>query len=64
MIDLDCRPWNFTAPWSEMIVNQAKMTETYLPQLEALTPGGGAYLNEVYPILSLNHPEGLAKKLF
>lgn len=25
---------------------QRKMTETIMPQLEALTPGGGAYLNE------------------
>ncbi|KAL9070954.1 MAG: hypothetical protein Q9157_005648 [Trypethelium eluteriae] len=39
-------PWNFTAPWSEMIANQVKMTDSYIPQLEALTPGGGTYLNE------------------
>ncbi|KAI9713051.1 MAG: hypothetical protein M1820_001036 [Bogoriella megaspora] len=39
-------PWNFTAPWSEMVANQVKMTDNYLPQLAALTPGGGAYLNE------------------
>ena len=51
MIDLDGRPWNFTAPWSEMIANQVKMTKKYLPQLEALTPGGGAYINEVRLIL-------------
>ncbi|KAI9655570.1 MAG: hypothetical protein M1821_005363 [Bathelium mastoideum] len=39
-------PWNFSAPWSQMVANQIKMTENYLPQLEALTPGGGAYINE------------------
>ena len=30
-----------------MVTNQVKMTDNYIPQLEALTPGGGAYLNEV-----------------
>ena len=39
-------PWNFTAPWSEMIVLQDKMTYGIVPQLEAVTPGSGAYMNE------------------
>lgn len=39
-------PWNFTAPWSEMIALQDKMTYEIVPQLEAVTPGSGAYMNE------------------
>ena len=39
-------PWNFTAPWSEMIALQDKMTYSAVPQLEAVTPGSGAYMNE------------------
>lgn len=38
--------WNFTAPWSEMIALQDKMTYEFIPQLEAVTPGSGAYVNE------------------
>ena len=38
--------WNFTAPWSEMIALQDRMTYEYIPQLEAVTPGSGAYINE------------------
>jgi FAD/FMN-containing dehydrogenase len=39
-------PWNFTAPWSEMIAWQDRMTYEFVPQLEAVTPGSGAYINE------------------
>ncbi|GME28821.1 FAD/FMN-containing isoamyl alcohol oxidase MreA [Neofusicoccum parvum] len=39
-------PWNFTAPWEEMIEWQDKMTDNYIPQLTALAPESGAYLNE------------------
>jgi hypothetical protein len=29
-----------------MVANQIKMTTKFIPRLAALTPGGGAYLNE------------------
>jgi hypothetical protein len=32
--------------WQANLDNQALMTDTLLPELEALTPGGGVYLNE------------------
>ncbi|KFY17338.1 hypothetical protein V492_00748 [Pseudogymnoascus sp. VKM F-4246] len=38
--------WNFTAPWEEMIALQDKMTDSIMPQIEAVTPGSGAYMNE------------------
>lgn len=40
-------PWSFTAPISDMIANQVKMTKNYIPQMEAISPGSGAYMNEV-----------------
>ncbi|OBT81769.1 hypothetical protein VE02_09400 [Pseudogymnoascus sp. 03VT05] len=39
-------PWNFTAPWADMIALQDKMTDSIQPQIEAVTPGSGAYMNE------------------
>lgn len=39
-------PWNFTAPWSEMLAQADKMTEQVMPVVEAATPGSGAYVNE------------------
>lgn len=39
-------PWNETAPWSEMLADQYKITNEYVPQLEAVTPGSGCYQNE------------------
>ncbi|RFU29540.1 hypothetical protein B7463_g6798, partial [Scytalidium lignicola] len=39
-------PWNFTAPWSDMIALQDLMTDSIVPQLEAITPNSGAYMNE------------------
>ncbi|KAK5123851.1 hypothetical protein LTR08_006106 [Meristemomyces frigidus] len=38
--------WNFTAPWEEMLANQDKMTDLFIPRLAALTPNGSCYLNE------------------
>ncbi|PQE10687.1 isoamyl alcohol oxidase protein [Rutstroemia sp. NJR-2017a BVV2] len=39
-------PWNFTAPWDDMIALQDEITYSVVPQLEAATPNSGAYLNE------------------
>ncbi|KAL9049662.1 MAG: hypothetical protein Q9162_007104 [Coniocarpon cinnabarinum] len=39
-------PWDFTAPWSEMLDRQREMTDVIVPALSALTPDGGCYLNE------------------
>lgn len=39
-------PWNFTAPWADMIALQDKMTDSIMPQIEAVTPRSGAYMNE------------------
>jgi hypothetical protein len=39
-------PWNETAPWSKMVDDQFKITNQYVPQLEAATPGSGCYQNE------------------
>ncbi|KAL3473682.1 hypothetical protein BJX99DRAFT_233117 [Aspergillus californicus] len=38
--------WNNTAPWSEMLADQQRITDEFVPLLEAVTPGGGAYENE------------------
>ncbi|KAK2053783.1 FAD binding domain-containing protein [Colletotrichum caudatum] len=38
--------WNFTAPWDEMLANQDLMTNVVQKEIEALTPTGGAYMNE------------------
>ncbi|OJK02345.1 hypothetical protein ASPACDRAFT_76732 [Aspergillus aculeatus ATCC 16872] len=38
--------WNETAPWSQMVEEQYQMTHQAVPQLEAATPGAGAYQNE------------------
>jgi hypothetical protein len=39
-------PWNFTAPWDDMVALQNKMTDTIMPEIEAATPGSGSYVNE------------------
>jgi hypothetical protein len=39
-------PWNFTAPWADMIALQDQMTYSVVPQMEAATPNSGAYMNE------------------
>jgi hypothetical protein len=38
--------WNSTAPWSQMVHDQQVMTDEFVPQLEAVTPNSGAYMNE------------------
>lgn len=38
--------WNNTAPWSQMIADQKTITNEYVPQLTAVTPNSGAYMNE------------------
>lgn len=39
-------PWDFTAPWEDMLANQELMTDVLMPKLAELTPNGAAYLNE------------------
>ncbi|KAL0933841.1 isoamyl alcohol oxidase (FAD binding domain-containing protein) [Colletotrichum truncatum] len=38
--------WSFTAPWEDMLANQNLMTNVLMKEIEALTPNGGAYMNE------------------
>ncbi|KKK21266.1 hypothetical protein P175DRAFT_0450907 [Aspergillus ochraceoroseus IBT 24754] len=38
--------WNETAPWDEMVADQWRITNEFVPQLEAITPGSGCYQNE------------------
>lgn len=40
------RSYNQTASVNDVKLAQDQITEDLLPQLEYLTPGGGAYLNE------------------
>lgn len=40
-------PWNYTATPGEMQANADKMTNSFIPLLEKISPGGGTYLNEV-----------------
>ena len=39
-------PWDSTAAWSTMVAAQLQMTNEFVPQVEAVTPGSGAYTNE------------------
>ncbi|KAH6717441.1 putative isoamyl alcohol oxidase [Leptodontidium sp. MPI-SDFR-AT-0119] len=39
-------PWNETAPWADMVAAQIQMTNEFVAQVEAVTPGSGAYINE------------------
>ena len=39
-------PWNFSAPWEDMLALQDEMTNSVIPQIEAVTPGSGVYMNE------------------
>jgi hypothetical protein len=39
-------PWSFTAPWADMLALQDLMTNVLVPEIEAATPGSGAYMNE------------------
>jgi hypothetical protein len=38
--------WDSTAPWANMEAAQKKMTEEFMPKIEAVTPGSGSYMNE------------------
>lgn len=38
--------WDPTAPWEDMVAAQLRMTEEFMPRIEAVTPGSGAYMNE------------------
>jgi FAD/FMN-containing dehydrogenase len=40
------KTWDFSIPRAEMEAYQTNLTEIVMPQIEAATPGGGAYLNE------------------
>ncbi|KAM5349764.1 hypothetical protein ACJ41O_006269 [Fusarium nematophilum] len=39
-------PWDFNAPWDEMLAAQRRITDRIQPVIEAATPGAGAYMNE------------------
>lgn len=39
-------PWDFTIPRQQMITRQTRLTEVIMPAIQAVTPGGHAYLNE------------------
>ncbi|KAK3327948.1 hypothetical protein B0T19DRAFT_178210 [Cercophora scortea] len=40
-------PWSFDpAQWNAMIASQEFMTNTIMPEIEAVTPNSGAYMNE------------------
>jgi len=39
-------PWDFNAPWEDMLANQDLMTDVLIPSLAELTPNGSCYLNE------------------
>ncbi|KAL9946053.1 hypothetical protein D7B24_000603 [Verticillium nonalfalfae] len=38
--------WDSKAPWDNMLEAQRRMTEQFMPQIEAVTPGSGSYMNE------------------
>ncbi|KEY73156.1 hypothetical protein S7711_09595 [Stachybotrys chartarum IBT 7711] len=38
--------WDNSAPWEEMEAAQLRMTNEFMPQIEAITPGSGSYMNE------------------
>ncbi|ROT43747.1 FAD binding domain-containing protein [Sodiomyces alkalinus F11] len=38
--------WDPAAPWEDMVAAQHRMTEEFMPLVEAVTPGSGAYMNE------------------
>ncbi|KAI9159084.1 FAD-linked oxidoreductase ZEB1 [Paramyrothecium foliicola] len=39
-------PWDPTAPWDTMVAAQKRMTNEFMPLIESVTPGSGAYMNE------------------
>lgn len=38
--------WDSTAPWADMQAAQQRMTNEFVPKVEAVTPGSGSYMNE------------------
>ena len=38
--------WDDAAPWADMVAAQKRITDEFVPQMEAVTPGSGAYVNE------------------
>lgn len=38
--------WNSTAPWATMEADQQKITNNFMPMIEAVTPGSASYMNE------------------
>lgn len=38
--------WNSSAPWADMLADQKRMTDEFVPAVEAVTPGSGWYVNE------------------
>lgn len=38
--------WDSSAEWSKMVADQLRMTNEFVPQVEAVTPGSGTYTNE------------------
>ncbi|KAI0502948.1 hypothetical protein F5B22DRAFT_580098 [Xylaria bambusicola] len=40
------KTWDFSMPWDDMTAFQKNLTEVVMPEVEKVTPGGGAYLNE------------------
>ncbi|KAF1944008.1 FAD binding domain-containing protein [Clathrospora elynae] len=38
--------WNSTDPWADMEADQLRMTNDFVPKIEAVTPGSGSYMNE------------------
>lgn len=57
-------PWNFTAPWSQMVANANKMTNEFIPILKKITPGSGTYINEVSSsFIGLFRPLTLARQI-
>ena len=41
--------WNYTAPLAANLALKRELVEVHMPALEAATPGGGVYLNEMDP---------------
>ena len=39
-------PWDFTVPREQMVQKENELTNSVIPQLDAVTPGSGVYLNE------------------
>jgi hypothetical protein len=40
-------PWSFEAPWQDMLDSQDLLTDSVMPRLKQILPGGGhAYMNE------------------